>query len=70
MGTTTDIVRNVYSDESKWTPLNYVPGTWAKDFDEWLDSVKRQAVRDFIDEQNAEYRKTLGKIMYSVIDEV
>jgi hypothetical protein len=40
------------------------------EFNRWLAEVKAQAVNDFIREQNAEYRKTLGTIMYSVIDEV
>lgn len=41
-----------------------------KDFDEWIALVRREAVIEFVQEQNAEHRKTLGKIMYAVIDEV
>ena len=38
------------------------------EFDRWLAKVKAQAISEFVREQNAEHRKTLGRIMYAVID--
>lgn len=59
-------VRNCYSIDQTGK-LNQL---LADGFDAWLAEVEAEAVRKFVREQNAEYRKTLGRVVYSVFDEV